>query len=133
MAESDKDDLELFMKALDNMPSDMYRAKFEGNSQQPKKAPVKAKTDGFDREIDLHGLKRQEAVTVLSVALKHSKGKGETILVITGRGNNSQEGISVIRQSVMSYLAGKGAKLIKDYRFADRKHGGDGAFIVRTK
>jgi DNA-nicking Smr family endonuclease len=126
-------DLEMFIDALNNLPADIQHAKYGGviPGEQKKKGPVQRKR--FDKTIDLHGLTKHEALMVLHTTLRSSKGKSQRILIITGKGNHSQDGQGVIRESVRSFLMKAGSMYIREFRYAERLHGGDGAFDVITK
>ena len=124
-------DMDLFLDAINNMPDDVHSAKFDGfirgkkrHSSTPKKV--------FDIIIDLHGMKKYEALDKIRNILKRAQGKGQQILVITGRGNNSEDGVGVLRKAVRYYLDHEGSRLIRGYCPAPPKLGGDGALIIFT-
>ena len=124
-------DMDLFLDAINNMPDDVHCAKFDGfirgkkrHSSPPKKV--------FDIIIDLHGMKKDEALEKIGYTLKRARGKGQQILVITGRGNNSEDGVGVLRKAVRYYLDRDGSRLISGYCPAPPKHGGEGAIIILT-
>lgn len=127
-----EDDRELFRKALDNLPADILNAKFEG-APRPKKPDRSSPRPAHDTVIDLHGMKRAEALARLQAVLERTKGKRRRILVITGRGNRSEDGIGVLRDAVARYLDTSGAQYIREYGAAAPEYGGDGAFEILTK
>ena len=125
--------MDIFMEAINNMPEDVMQAKYDsgiGSQSRPKQTRSHAP---FDKTIDLHGCTKKEAITVLRNALSRAKGKRLKILVITGRGNNSECGISVLREAVNDYLDTAGSLYIRGFRLASPKNGGDGAFEIVTK
>jgi len=130
-------DKELFIDAINNMPSDVMSAKYDGHNfcKKPnKKGRNKATVDApFDRTIDLHGYTKSEALAVLRNTLTSARGKRQKILVITGRGNNSEERRGVIREAAINFLEKAGSLYIRRYRFASQKNGGDGALEIFTK
>ena len=130
---TDKNEKDLFIDAINNLPDDVVRAKYEG--YMPSKRPQQnVKLDApYDKTVDLHGLTRKEALIILRNTLSTSKGKRLKILVITGRGNRSDGGIAVIREAVQNFLEKAGSLYIREYRTAPQKHGGDGAFEILTK
>lgn len=124
-------DMELFLEAINNMPDDIYSAKFDGGVREKKTNSLKSRKI-FDETIDLHGMSKDEALDAIKKILTRVRGTGKKILVITGRGNNSEDGFGVLRDAVRRYLNGEGSKYIREYCQAPPKHGGDGALIVLT-
>ena len=113
------------------MPDDVHSAKFDGVVREKKTHSSKPKKI-FDETIDLHGMNRDEALDAIQIILRRTRGTGKKILVITGRGNNSEDGFGVLKDAVRRYLNCKGSKYIREYCQAPPKHGGDGALIVLT-
>ena len=123
------DDLDCFLEALDNLPDDITAVKFDG-MPQPKQRPGKRRKPPFDDTIDLHGMTSDQALMVLEYALRRHRDYGRTLLVITGRGNNSEDGIAIIRERVERFLAKNSGRLVCEYHHASCRYGGDGAFVV---
>ena len=127
-----EDDSELFRKALENLPEDIHNAKFGGASEPPR--PVRSRPKPVhDSVIDLHGLTRTEAIDRLRIILAWAKGKNRRILVITGRGNRSEDGVGVLREAVARFLETTGAHYIREFSSAAPEFGGGGAFDIVTK
>ena len=124
-------DMDLFREAINNMPDDILSAKFDGGVREKKTNSSKSRKI-FDETIDLHGMNKDEALDTLKTILIKARGTGKKILVITGRGNNSEDGFGVLRDAVRRYLNSEGSKYIREYCQAPQKHGGDGALIVLT-
>jgi DNA-nicking Smr family endonuclease len=83
-----------------------------------------------DRQLDLHGLTRDEALTELPRFLRNAQHKGcVAVLVITGKGYNSP-GEPVLQHAVTSWLRDAGREMVIEYAPAPREMGGSGAFIV---
>lgn len=83
-----------------------------------------------DRQLDLHGLSRDEALAALPRFLQSASAHGEkAVLVITGKGNNSP-GEPVLLQAVTGWLRDAGKKLVVEFAPAPREMGGGGAFVV---
>jgi len=83
-----------------------------------------------DRQLDLHGLSREEALGALPRFLQSASAHGEkAVLVITGKGNNSP-GEPVLHQAVTGWLRDAGKKLVAEFAPAPREMGGGGAFVV---
>lgn len=86
-----------------------------------------------DRQLDLHGLTREEALEALSRFLESAAAHGEkAVLVITGKGNNSP-GEPVLQQAVTAWLRDAGKKLVAEFAPAPREMGGGGAFVLFLK
>jgi len=83
-----------------------------------------------ERQLDLHGLTREEALGALPRFLQSAIAHGEkAVLVITGKGMNSPDE-PVLQQSVAGWLRDAGKKLVVEYAPAPREMGGSGAFVV---
>jgi DNA-nicking Smr family endonuclease len=121
---------ELFLKALDNLPKDIQSAKYGSLPDTVKPTRPRAV---HDLTVDLHGYTKDRALFRLRIVLNRAKGKGLRILVITGRGNNSEGGVSILRQAVENYLQKAGSPFVREYGPATPEFGGDGAFDIRTK
>jgi DNA-nicking Smr family endonuclease len=123
-------DRELFLKALDNLPKDIQSAKYESNPPKEKLTRPRAV---HDLTIDLHGCTRDQALARLRGVLIHAKGKRFRILVITGRGNNSEGGIGILKKAVEGYLQKAGSPLVREWGIAAPEFGGEGAFEIISK
>jgi DNA-nicking Smr family endonuclease len=83
-----------------------------------------------DRQLDLHGLTREEALDALPRFLRNASEHGEkAALVITGKGYNSP-GEPVLQQAVAAWLRDAGRELVLEFASAPREMGGGGAFVV---
>lgn len=83
-----------------------------------------------ERQLDLHGLTRDEALEALSRFLGNAAAHGErAVLVITGKGNNSPAE-PVLQQAVAGWLRDAGRTLVAEFAPAPREMGGSGAFVV---
>jgi len=84
----------------------------------------------LDRQLDLHGLTRDEALSALGRFLHSARVAGEkAVLVITGKGVHSSEG-PVLNQAVAAWLREQGKVSVSEYAPAPRELGGSGAFVV---
>jgi DNA-nicking Smr family endonuclease len=124
-------DRKLFLKALDNLPKDILSAKYDSAPVEDKPAARPRRV--YNMTVDLHGFTKEQAITRLKNILTHSKGKHLRILVITGRGNNSENGIGILRKAVEDYLNKAGASYVRVYNKAAPEFGGEGAFDIKTK
>jgi len=85
--------------------------------------------------VDLHGLTRLEASTVLDQFIEKAYSEGKRmLLVITGKGYKSKYNKSVLKQELPSWLNRENlqGKILR-FSTAQPKHGGDGAFYVLLK
>lgn len=91
-----------------------YKAKFHQIKQEniDRMFNTLNSQEHLDQFVDLHGLHKEEAIVKLSKVMQEIKSKVESgvlpvscsFQVITGRGNNSKDGISVIKPWVEQYL-----------------------------
>ncbi|OGR28255.1 MAG: hypothetical protein A2X79_06905 [Desulfuromonadaceae bacterium GWB2_53_15] len=87
----------------------------------------------LDRQLDLHGLTREEALEALPRFLRNARVHGEkAVLVITGKGNNSPAE-PVLQQAVAAWLREAGKDMVAEFDSAPREMGGSGAFVVFLK
>ena len=83
-----------------------------------------------DRQLDLHGLTRGEALEAIPRFLRNARVHGEkAVLVITGKGINSP-GEPVLQQAVAAWLRDSGREFVLEFAPAPREMGGSGAFVV---
>ena len=83
-----------------------------------------------DRQLDLHGLTRDEALEALPRFLRNARVHGEkAVLVITGKGINSP-GEPVLQQAVAAWMREAGKEFVLEFAPAPREMGGSGAFVV---
>ncbi|MEI6305584.1 MAG: Smr/MutS family protein, partial [Deltaproteobacteria bacterium] len=84
----------------------------------------------LDRQLDLHGLTRDEATEALKCFLRNARNQKEkAVLVITGKGLNST-GEPVLLQAVAAWLRDSGKEFVLEFAPAPREMGGSGAFVV---
>ena len=91
-----------------------------------------------DAEIDLHGMRREEAFVALRKFLLRAQSDGaRLVLVVTGKGNRAASGDfarGVLRQSVPDWLCGpEYHAIVAGFEEAARPHGGSGALYVRLR
>lgn len=118
--------LKLDTRFADSVPDDGELQTLSGNRLRQ----VKRGVVSVDRQLDLHGLTREEALEALPGFLRSAQQNGQkAVLVITGKGNHSA-GEPVLHQAVASWLrdAGKGAVL--EFAPAPPEMGGSGAYVV---
>jgi len=81
-------------------------------------------------EVDLHRLRKDEAINRLDSFLRQSAKAGhEVLLVITGRGLHSVD-LGVLRELVPVLLRRRWPDLVRECLPAPRPLGGEGAFVV---
>lgn len=119
------DKLQLDVRFEDSLPDDELRPLSGNRLRQLKRGIIQ-----LDRQLDLHGLTREEALAALAPFLMSARSAGEKgVLIITGKGNHSVEG-PVLQQVVASWLRDQGRDFITEYAPAPQELGGGGAFIV---
>jgi DNA-nicking Smr family endonuclease len=134
--EIDTSDREAFAKAIgqlkldvtfcDQTPEDEELKPLGANRLRQLKRGVVS----VDRQLDLHGLTREEALDALPCFLESAVAHGErAVLVITGKGNNSPAE-PVLQQAVAGWLRDAGKRLVVEFAPAPPEMGGSGAFVV---
>ena len=88
----------------------------------------------IEGRVDLHGLYRDEAYSLLLNFLQSARHRGlRHVLVITGKGL-SQGSEGVLRQAVPHWLeTAPFRQIISSFEDAPRNHGGKGALYVRLR
>ncbi|HEX9024640.1 MAG TPA: Smr/MutS family protein [Geobacteraceae bacterium] len=134
--EIDRADAEAFSRAIGQLQLDVtFADKFPEDEEikplganrlrQLKKGIIRV-----DRQLDLHGLTRGEALEAIPRFLRNARVHGEkAVLVITGKGINSP-GEPVLQQAVASWLRDAGREFVLEFAPAPREMGGSGAFVV---
>jgi DNA-nicking Smr family endonuclease len=118
--------LKLEVKFTESLPDEDELKPLSGNRLKQLKRGIIT----VDRQLDLHGLTRDEALAELPRFLRNARHKGcAAVLVITGKGYNSP-GEPVLQQSVTSWLRDAGREMVVEYAPAPREMGGSGAFVV---
>ena len=118
--------LQLDVRFKDQLPEEEELRHLNGNRlRQLKRGIIQ-----LDRQLDLHGLTREEAVAALGPFLQAARTGGEKgVLVITGKGSHSAEG-PVLQQVVAGWLRDQGRDQITEYAPAPEALGGSGAFVI---
>jgi len=118
--------LQLDVRFKDHLPEEDELRLLTGNRlRQLKRGIIQ-----LDRQLDLHGLTREEALESLAPFLQSARLAGEKgVLVITGKGTHSTEG-PVLQQVVAAWLRDQGRDLIAEYAPAPREMGGGGALVI---
>lgn len=118
--------LKLDSKFADSVPDDGEMKPLSGNRLRQ----VKLGVVSVEHQLDLHGLRREEALTALPRFLRSAQQKGQkAVLVITGKGNHSAEE-PILQQAVASWLREAGRELVVEFAPAPREMGGNGALVV---
>lgn len=118
--------LRLDTKFHDATPDDGEIKPLSGNRLRQ----VKRGVVSVEYQLDLHGLRREEALGALPVFLKSARSKGQkAVLVITGKGHHLAEE-PVLQQAVTSWLREAGREIVVEFAPAPREMGGSGAFVV---
>jgi len=132
-------DEELFAEALgkldtvfsDQFPEEDDEVSVAGSPRRMKQLRQGKLTP--EATLDLHGMKRDEALNRVRYFLENSVYHGmKTVLIVTGRGKGS-EGEPVLRSEVERYLADEGKTWLAEWGRAPKQHGGEGALAVFLK
>ena len=118
--------LKLDTKFTDSVPDEGELQPLAGNRLRQ----VKRGVVSVNHQIDLHGLTREESLAALPLFLQAAQKKGQkAVLVITGKGNHSQDE-PVLQQAVTSWLRDGGRSIVLEFAPAPREMGGSGALVV---
>jgi len=135
-SEKNRIDSEIFTQAISQLKLDVTFCDQAPEDEEIKPLGVnrlrqlKRGIVSVDRQLDLHGLTREEALEALPRFLQSASIHGEkAVLVITGKGNNSPAE-PVLQQAVIAWLRDAGKKLVVEFAPAPREMGGSGAFVV---
>jgi DNA-nicking Smr family endonuclease len=118
--------LKLEKKFVEALPDEDELKPLAGNRLKQ----VKRGVISLDRQLDLHGLTRNEALEELPRFLRNARAKAcKAVLVITGKGLNSSAE-PVLQQAVTGWLRDAGRELVVEFAPAPREMGGSGALVV---
>lgn len=126
------DDDRLFLEAMREVEAAPDKDQLPAQQPTPRKLRVpKKKTPEPEGSLDLHGKTAAEALSVLArfVALA-SAGKSKTVVVITGKGLHSHDGVGVLRHQVERWIRRQGKRFVHAYSEAPRSLGGKGAYVL---
>lgn len=129
-------DEDIFLAAMDTLSVD-----FKDNFPQVETTAAVAETRRLkqmkrgkvepDARLDLHGCVRADVKEKLSNFIKNSQHHScYTLLVITGKGLNSQGGEPILRNEVESFLNSTEASSVAEWGRAPKQYGGSGALIL---
>lgn len=134
--EADRAEAEAFTQAIGRLKLDVTFVDILPGEDELKPLAVnrlrqlKRGVINVDRQLDLHGLTRDEALAALPRFLHSARSQGEkAVLIITGKGNNSPAE-PVLQQAVTGWLREKGKEMVVEFAPAPREMGGSGAFVV---
>ncbi len=131
ISNKDKKDWEIFIKSSDKIYNKDLSDEISG------KKPV-------SKTIDLHGYSLENANKTISENIKTCFFHNiKRLVVITGKGLRSKtkndpyvsKDLSILKNSVPEFIRSSSdlMKLIKEIKIADKKEGGEGAFIIFFK
>ena len=117
--------LRLDVRFEDGLPDDELRPLNGNRLRQLKRGIVQ-----LDRQLDLHGLTREEALEAIAPFIESARMAGEKgVLLITGKGTHSVDG-PVLQQVVAGWLRDQGREMVAEYAPAPQELGGSGAFVI---
>ncbi len=129
-------DEEIFLAAIDSFSVDFKDNLPQIKSTAPIAEPRRLKQMKRgkiepDARLDLHGCVRAEVKERLSNFIQNSLYHDcYTLLVITGKGLNSQGGEPVLRNEVESFLSSAGSSSVAEWGRAPKQYGGSGAIVI---
>ncbi len=126
---------DLFLAALEgSIPDKDVRSLEERKEGFRKLRSLKGKCLELEESLDLHGRKVDEALAMLASFVTHAFTHNlKSVVIITGKGKHSQDGVSILRPKVEQWILQKGKRFIRSYAEAPRAYGGRGAFILNLK
>ena len=88
----------------------------------------------IEGRVDLHGMRQDEAYSLLLTFLNRAHAGGiRYVLIITGKGSSSG-GDGILRRAVPAWLSTPAFRhLVSSHDHAARNHGGSGALYVRLR
>ena len=117
-----------------NSPSSAMKFTDEDGKQKTTRfRKAKKLKPGFqsDIELDLHGYTKKDAIREIDKTLKVCREKKhKTLLVVTGKGNNSEAEGGILRTAVWNYLKINQKALNFKFKWAPAYLGGKGAILV---
>jgi DNA-nicking Smr family endonuclease len=134
------EDEALFLQAMQKIGATFRNEGPESDIEEPgprssssRLRQLKRGTIRINRELDLHGFMKDQALVRLEQFIASAFSQGQTaVLVITGKGINSPEG-PVLPGAVAAWLQEKGRGIVAEFFPAPRAMGGSGAFVVFLK
>lgn len=133
----DKADARTFLQEIEKLQLDVcFQDDLGEQDEQPRPMGVnrirqlKRGIIQVNRQLDLHGLSREEALDALEPFISSARTAAEkAVLIITGKGLHSV-GEPVLQQAVAGWLRDQGRSMITEYAPAPQEMGGGGAFVV---
>ncbi len=140
-AEEQKDpfdeEAELFYSAMEHLDPEQIPHAKDRHEKQPKQIGLqrlkasKKPIEEFDEELDLHGFTVEQAMHRLSRFIASARKRGKRrVLVVTGKGHRSKDGIGKIRKATEQWIQQRGKRAVESYAPAPRAQGGSGAFVL---
>ncbi len=136
LAEEEPSDEDLFLESLGQLD---VRFSDQLPQQTPLATPRRLKQlkQGRltpDASLDLHGLQRHQVREKVQHFLQNAAyQQWQTVIIVTGRGLHSPDGVPVLRDEAEKFLAAEGQPLIAEWGRAPRQYGGEGALVVFLK
>ncbi len=81
--------------------------------------------------LDLHGMRLLPALERLQrFIIKAFTHGDQVVMVITGKGHHSKDGVGVLRREVEQWILQHGRRFVRAYSEAPRAYGGRGAYLI---
>ncbi len=134
----ERSDQHLFEQAMRDLDDTGHESAAAGRRTRRRPAPAKIrrlktrpKNLRIDDQIDLHGLRSDEALRRLESFVAEAAASGvRTVLVITGKGHHSPGGRGILRQKVEEWIRGSSWRRVRTWSAAPSRLGGRGAFVL---
>lgn len=131
-ADSAIGDDRLFLEAMQELETAPDKDRRPTQQPTPRKLRASKKTTPEpEASLDLHGRTAEEALAILArFVAQASAGKKKTVVVVTGKGLHSRDGVAVLRREVEHWIRRRGKRFIRAFSEAPRAHGGKGAYLL---
>ena len=103
-------------------------------SGQPRPGSEQTAAPVIGARLDLHGCSATEALEQLHAFVVEASAAGlGRVLVITGQGRRSPDGVPVLRRVVTQWLGRQGARWVRTHARAPGRLGGAGALVLELR
>ena len=125
-------DERLFREAMRELETAPDKDRRPASPPTPRKLRASKKaTPEPESSLDLHGKTTEEALSALArFVAQAAAGKMKTVVVITGKGLHSHDGVGVLRREVERWIRRRGKQRVRAFSEAPRALGGKGAYVL---
>lgn len=135
---SDQEESQIFLHAVRQMspvPDKDRTSPVKPTSRGVRRVkPTKGRGWTAQDRLDLHGKKVEEGLWLLNefivgCALRRLR----QVIVVTGKGLHSKQGVGVMKQAVERWILGSGQVYVRTFSDAPRQAGGSGAIVLNLR